>query len=317
MLDIAPCRGGANNRVYRVRTADTTYALKAYGDPESDHRDRLAHEFDGLRFLAAAGIRNCIPVAVAADRSGRCALYEWIEGEKPLEPGISDIDELLRLLSSIHAARGLAGSQALPEAVEATFSIGEILAQLDRRLLGLREVAAAEPELERFLADLEAEIERRRRRLSGRALDDVLPGSQQSLSPSDVGFHNALRRADGGLVFLDFEYFGWDDPVKLTADFLWHPAMSLGREPRLHFLAGATDIYGDDADFQQRLELCFPLFGIRWCFIILNEFLPARWKRRVFSGSERQDWAASKRAQLAKARRLFERIAAHGDGGLA
>ena len=44
----------------------------------------------------------------------------------------------------------------------------------------------------------------------------------QVFSPSDFGFHNALLKDNGKLCFLDFEYFGRDDPVKLMADFIWH-----------------------------------------------------------------------------------------------
>ena len=36
--------------------------------------------------------------------------------------------------------------------------------------------------------------------------------TQRTLSPSDFGFHNALLRGGREWVFLDFEYFGWDDP---------------------------------------------------------------------------------------------------------
>ena len=42
--------------------------------------------------------------------------------------------------------------------------------------------------------------------------------AQRALSPSDFGLHNALRGQDGQLRFVDFEYFGWDDPVKLVSD---------------------------------------------------------------------------------------------------
>ena len=52
-----------------------------------------------------------------------------------------------------------------------------------------------------------------------------LPVEQRTLSPSDFGFHNALRRPDGRVVFLDLEYFGWDDPAKMISDFLLHPAL--------------------------------------------------------------------------------------------
>ena len=47
-----------------------------------------------------------------------------------------------------------------------------------------------------------------------------LPRHKQILSPSDFGFHNSLMTINGSLTFIDFDYFDWDDPVKLTADFI-------------------------------------------------------------------------------------------------
>jgi hypothetical protein len=61
----------------------------------------------------------------------------------------------------------------------------------------------------------------------GLDFDAELAEEMRTLSPSDFGFHNAIRKTDGTLCFIDFEYFGWDDPVKLTADFLHHPGMAL------------------------------------------------------------------------------------------
>jgi hypothetical protein len=48
------------------------------------------------------------------------------------------------------------------------------------------------------------------------------------------------------------------------------------------------------------LTAYFHLFGLRWVLILLNEFLPARWQRRVLAGAS-EDWAAAKAAQLAGA----------------
>ena len=51
--------------------------------------------------------------------------------------------------------------------------------------------------------------------------------AHRALSPSDFGLHNALRTKDGQLRFIDFEYFGWDDPVKLVSDTAIQPGSSL------------------------------------------------------------------------------------------
>jgi hypothetical protein len=297
------CGGGGNNRVFRIETAHGLFALKSYGFSELDDRDRLGHEFDGLRFLKSGGIGSSVPSALAVDRTARCALYEWVEGTVPVDHSAQDIDAVLLLLNDMHHMRTVPGAEDLPSAVEAVLSSADIIAQIDKRIARFHEVCESEPELAEFLAtELEPELRRRLGSLGELEAGGPLAQTSRTLSPSDFGFHNALRKADGSLVFIDFEYFGWDDPVKLTSDFLWHPAMHLSDNARQQFLKGAVDLYAPSSDgFERRLDLFFPLFGIRWALIMLNEFLPQLWERREFSGRG-HDWAATKAEQLRKAR---------------
>src|SRR5690606_1492036 len=69
------------------------------------------------------------------------------------------------------------------------------------------------------------------------------------LSPSDFGFHNMLRRDDGSLAFIDFEYFGWDDPAKLAADFLLHAGHKLTPALAARFEAGMRALFSADPQF--------------------------------------------------------------------
>jgi hypothetical protein len=135
--------------------------------------------------------------------------------------------------------------------------------------------------------------------------DRPLPRSKQTLSPSDFGTHNALRTSHG-LAFIDFEYFGWDDPVKLVADVLWHPGMALAPAARQKFFAGAADVYKVDSGFLSRFERDAPLYGLRWALIVLGEFLPEVWQRRLAAGAG-DDAPAARARQLEKAAVLVER----------
>ena len=74
-------------------------------------------------------------------------------------------------------------------------------------------------------------------------LEKELPKSMQIFSPSDFGFHNAILKESGDLVFLDFEYFGRDDPVKLMADFIWHPGMKLSHLQKIDWVKGAFEYF--------------------------------------------------------------------------
>jgi len=53
-----------------------------------------------------------------------------------------------------------------------------------------------------------------------------------------------------------------------------------------------------------------PVYGIKWCCILLNEFLPAAAARRAFSVGKIKSTARKVR-QLQKSRELFSTLAAN------
>jgi len=62
------------------------------------------------------------------------------------------------------------------------------------------------------------------------------------------------------IIFLDFEYFGWDDPAKMIVDFLLHPAMNLSRRRRKNSLNGVCPFCGL-AGLLGRVEAVYPLLA--------------------------------------------------------
>nr|WP_068430237.1 phosphotransferase [Magnetospirillum sp. XM-1]CUW37995.1 conserved protein of unknown function \ len=300
---------GGNNRLYRAETPDGPLAVKCYFRHPGDTRDRLAAEFAALRYLGEHGVSN-VPRALVADPQAGVAVYSWIDGGPPLtrQPGdmalLAGFVAILRNLSSRPDAR------ALPLASEACLSAAELTAQVERRLVRLNSAAgAADSRVASFLdqqlgpavASAVSAARGEYDRL-GWDFDADLAAERRSLSPSDFGTHNALRRADGSLVFLDFEYFGWDDPVKLAADTILHPAMVLDGAERSEIRAAFIALYGADEGFADRLQALLPLYALRWALIVLNPFLPERWARLSFATGAERDKVL--RAQLAKARRF-------------
>lgn len=300
--------GGGNNRVFHVRMADkNSFALKEYPQRINDSRDRLGAEFAALRFLERCGISN-VPKAIANDPVAGFALYEWIDGVVVSNTTETDIDAALAFTACLHKFRDAPGAGGLPLASEACLAPMEILVQLGRRLERLNEVARSEPRLAKFLADdyvpvaqLTEAWSRRGYKAAGWAFEQPIALEERSLSPSDFGFHNAIRRSDGTLAFVDFEYFGWDDPAKLAADFLLHPGMRLTPSQYERFRSGIVQIYGENRAFAARLALVYPLYGLRWCMILLNEFLPERWEARRRAGVH-VDRDAATAGQMEKAR---------------
>jgi hypothetical protein len=302
-----PLGRSGNSRVYRVVCAQgECFALKSY---PHDNRARLQREVAALTFLAAQGCEQ-VPRVLAADAEGGFGLFQWIDGNPPLPARAAALDEAAAFADHLRQLAASPDAAALPPAAEATLSGAEILRQIETRLSRL--AACAEGELTRLLArDLPPLLAKatahaiRSLEPSPTPFDHTLPRSRQTLSPSDFGFHNALRRPDGGLVFLDFEYFGWDDPVRLAADFLCHPGMALTAPQRRRFAARIAGVFGHDLHFTDRLQGLTPLIALRWCMIILNPFLPDR-----RTGWPETQWRDMADRQLAKARRQL-RFAAH------
>ena len=84
-----------------------------------------------------------------------------------------------------------------------------------------------------------------------------LKKKKRILSPSDFGC-NSLATKNKKLYFIDFDYFGWDDPVKLVADFYWHPGMNLNSSLKKLWLNKATKIFKEDDIFLKNvfMQLC-------------------------------------------------------------
>ena len=139
--------------------------------------------------------------------------------------------------------------------------------------------------------------------------DSDLPRSDQLLSPSDFGSHNALRSGGERTTFIDFEYFGWDDPVKLVSDVYWHPGMSLNTPQRELWISKCLDLFSRDASFSKRLNAYLPLYGIRWCLIILNVYLRSGAENRLHANSQKDfDLTKTCIEQLSKSRMLLQEV---------
>jgi hypothetical protein len=308
--------GGGNSRVYHVACPSQEYVMKFYFRHPLDTRDRMGAEFKSFSFLWEKGLRT-VPRPVAKSQEHHAAIYEFIKGTSPgRDIAPKDIDaaaDFIEILKSLSVkAKGL----DFPDASEACFCGQDIINSLEARLkrFGVEdnreEYAALKEYLRNDFLPLLEEVEGWSKKFLTKeeiSWEQGLSQQQRTLSPSDFGFHNALRRPDGQIVFLDFEYFGWDDPAKLVSDFLWHPAMALAEDLKRYFVQRMSTVYGKDPDFGARLKGVFPLFGLKWCLILLNEFSFTDAQRRDFA-RQAQDKSNVRLVQLNKAKALSQKI---------
>jgi hypothetical protein len=305
---LTPLPGGANNRVYRIDAGGRALVLKQYFHAPEDTRDRLGAEFALSSFAWRNGVL-CLPKPIAADFERRLGLYSFVDGRK-LEAGEIDaaaVEQALSFALALDGLRERADGKDLPTGSEAVFRFADHLALVEQRVrrLGRIDVGdALQADASRFVSqslmpawDRVAARARDEAGRAGIALDEPLPTLERTISPSDFGFHNALRGPDGTIRFIDFEYAGWDDPAKLVGDFFNQVAVPVPHR----FYAGFADRFAASRPraglHRKRFDLLLPVYGIKWVCIMLNDFLPAGEKRRRFAAGEDR-----RSAQLDKAR---------------
>jgi len=314
--------GGRNSRVYRLTCDNSeTYAGKQYFRHGSDDRDRLGVEFSGLSFLRKHGVR-CIPRPVAQDSENACAVYEYIDGDRIRAEDVNDadIDFAVGFLANLRGLTAKKGSEMLPPASEACFSVHDLVRNISGRMERLGDVQDDSPSgaaLRDFLdVELLPEFEsavqvcRKAAGREGLSYEAEIPRDERTLSPSDFGFHNALRRR-GEIVFVDFEYFGWDDPAKTVSDFLLHPAVNLDYKMKQRFFSGVFTAFSDCGNLRERFRIVYPLYGFKWCAILLNEFVPGHLERRDFAANDEQNREKLLAGQLVKSRTMLKTILEH------
>jgi thiamine kinase-like enzyme len=305
--DIKKIKGRGNSRLYKISTVKSdSFALKEYPDLLLDSRRRLLTEVGAFKAIEDL---NRTPKVVAFDKQCNIALYEWIEGVHLSDIGDKYIVEALEFIKNI---QNIKYKEECELASEACLSADNLFIQINDRFKEL--LLVNNQDLQDFLNITFKSLYDKARKWSEQRwpnnnITSDLPISMQVLSPSDFGFHNALLKDNGKLYFLDFEYFGRDDPVKLMADFVWHPGMSLSDYQKNIWLKGASKIFKKDPNLNERFHAAWPLYGLRWSLILLNEFLNEGWQKRVYANTDLQNQQKSKLVdQLNKAKVICGQI---------
>lgn len=282
--------GGVNSSVYKMVIGDQrAYCVKKYARRPGDRRSRLKTEFEALTFLWGLGIRN-IAQPLFADEARNIAIYRFIEGEK-IAPGrvsLKDVESAALFAKGLHELRLVKGARKMPVASEACFSLDEYLFCVRGRIKRLKSVKKSKDlaaylnrDIAPFFESISQSIKIKARRNDfdpGR----VLRSRDRTLSLSDFGFHNAIK-SRGRIYFVDLEYFGWDDPAKLIADFFLQPAVPVPESFRKEFYGILRPAFTEGQSLEKRIDLVYPLLGLKWALIMLNAFFDAKNSREILA----------------------------------
>jgi len=307
---IAPVRhGGNNNRGFVVSTNKQKYFAKLYFSHVTDPRDRLRSEFTFLSYCWNKKI-HCVPKPVGFISDSNIAVYSFVDGHRIASQGLTG-QHIAAAANFIRVVNTNVGDNIpMPIASEGAFSIKGHFSIIDQRIDKLSNMPIAsniDRQAQLFIDKLEEAWVQIKRKITAQrdAIRTPLSQADRCVSPSDFGFHNALVSSAGNTCFLDFEYAGWDDPAKMCCDFFCQPEIPV---PMCYFDSFAETSLSYSMNSHaliSRAKILLPVFQIKWCCIMLNEFLPAVAKRRSFAVST-IDLEDKKHSQLEKAMCFFD-----------
>jgi aminoglycoside phosphotransferase len=293
---------GKNSSVYKLQNKKNNFLiLKEYPNDNLAIKYRLKKELKALKFLDYS---NNVPKVINHNYSMDIIMLEYIEGKSVSKISNKNIEDALIFVKQLYK---LSQNTKFNLATEACLSANELIRQIDCRFDVLKIVVNED------LQDLISKLYELYKKLKVKSLENwpkkniynKLEKNYLVLSPSDFGFHNSILDNNNILKFIDFEYFGFDDPVKLVSDFLWHPGMKLSKLQKKKFAMNSFKLFKDDKNFYKRFCLAFPLYGIRWSLIILNDFLK---NRDNISKIEEKKVKKSLELQLKKSKNIYDTL---------
>lgn len=273
-------RGGINNEVYRCGER-RFWVIKGYAALKPGLRDRMQAEVEFLQYAAQVA-PGFTPELIHVDDDQRCVVLEYLEGESfpegspPPETAVSCAVNFFRQLNTDQTS---ARKLIRQDAAEGFRNLTEHLENIQQRLAGMgceHLPSTIKPQAERFLATMRAKYmsiyETTADQISNGHLINAIQSDERCISPSDFGFHNAISTSEG-VKFIDFEFSGWDDPVKAAIDFILQPRIPVkqGPSPLL------TSINANKLSFlKQRYKALMPILSLKWSCIILSVLNPDR-----------------------------------------
>jgi hypothetical protein len=272
---IKKIKGQKNSQVFKVVTnKNKELLLKYYPDPKNDKVNRSENEFNSLKLIR--NISTEVPKSILLNTSLNFALYEFIKGKKINKIKSDDIYNILKFIRKIQKIKNTKNT-LIKNAKESCLSINDLIIQINNRYAKLLEVNIKNKniKLKKFLHEFNSVKDNIYnliyKNFSKKNILNKLPNHQQIIHPADFGFHNSIK-SNTKIYFIDFEYLGFDDPVKLICDFYWHPAMKLDKNISKLWLHESLKVF-NYKNISVKLQFLLNAYGLRWSLIILNDFV--------------------------------------------
>jgi thiamine kinase-like enzyme len=297
---------GKNNNLSIINFNNRLAIKKKYAKNFITRFSRFHTEFFFINTLRRNKILN-IPNILFYDKKNSSLIFEIIKGQKIKRVSRNDIKECLKFLKKINSKKVKKHFINFQNASDACLSQDEHINCVEKRILNLLKIKSqsnSSLKIKKFLKkilfkkflELKYKIETK---YSKKILKKKLSKNEIIVSPSDFGFHNIIKD-NKKLFFIDFEYGGLDDPIKLLSDFLCNPDYKITKADQEYFKKKYFNLFYYK-NIEEKFNLLFNFHKLKWCTMLLNDLISKKYqKRRFFAGYERNNLDLERKFKIAK-----------------
>lgn len=268
--DIKRVTNGVNSNVFVISDQSKKYILKFYRK-DNNSPTRLEREVSALELFHANGIKN-VPELLSHSKRLNCSLLSFIPGENIFQFSQDYIVHFQSFFKKILSlSNGLDKGVLNLNAIDCCMEINTINSQIESRLTNLRKENNIQ--IDTLLNQIEEIFQFVARQI--KMLNNNFNNLKPILSTVDFGINNAIIK-NKEFHFIDFEFFGWDNPIHLISDTISHPANNLNIHEQSALLDAILECYTIPEELEEILKAFNGvnlLFDIKWCLIMLNPFL--------------------------------------------
>ena len=269
-------KDGNNSSIIKLKnpTDQREIAVKFYRKNNKEHINRQRRESNFIKKAKETKAKDYVPT-IFMEKEDKWTAFYWIEGENMKTLKETDIMTIGDFIENLNQKKNNDVDEK-ENAVDALINISALEIQLNQRIKEIIEApkVSGKEDLRDWMIN---KVIQKGIKDSNKIYDKIKCENyfteiknSQILSPSDVGIHNTIR-TEKGLVFIDFEYSGFDDLAKLACDWVLQPEYPLNRkkEEQLINRLEEMDVYANKTkNWIQRYMTIKELYHFKWCLIM-------------------------------------------------
>lgn len=227
-------------------------------------KKRIKSEFKNVQLLNNVQ-PNFHPIPLNYDPNYEFATYLWIDGNSIDKVSKSFIDDVIGYIIKINNIKIRKFPLKRFRASASCLTYNDILRQINTRFNSFYLVKNKDIEI--HLIELKKYFDKIKKNFNFKNPKKIQK-KEIIISPSDLSIKNFIYQKNNKIFFIDYEYIGYDDSIKLICDTIIHPANNFNYNLSKYFLynfnSNVTKINTD------RFKQIFHFYGLIWCLIILN-----------------------------------------------